>query len=246
MMKPLLILSVLLVGLLPQQGGTQQPPTPAGEPVTLVVRDGAGNGLAGIAIDIALVGPPHEAYGTCTTDSNGECQLSLPASDYTLTFKDWQGTSFGAASSQNQGPVEEAGELLSEGFGLHIEPLGQTQTYLFVIARDTSGSLVPLWDNARSRDQAPDPYIASQQQGTLTLGPLAPGTASTATPQVIVSGYDSTTVPTATGIPATTAAPASPGGLLGLIACAGMAALAAAGVWLFNRRPNGSRKGTSQ
>ena len=203
-------------------------PSVLAQPIMLVTRDAAGNGLQGIVIDIARIGPPDEPYGQCTTGKAGECQLSLPPSAYVLLFRtSWSGQPFIDPARQNAGPAEGAGELLSQGFAIQVDPSPDPITFLFVIGRDTSGDLVPLWDNAADRNADPQPYLAPGQAGNVQLNSLSGGGTSdiepTAIPsrQVVVSSYSADATPTLVPVPGVQAAAGIPTdnllpGLLGL------------------------------
>ncbi len=191
-------------------------------PLVLVVRDGAGRPLAGVALEVLVMGPPHEAFASCVTDEVGACRLLLPPGAYLVRFGGgWGGRAFVPAEDQNGGGLEDG---TTGGFGVYLTPADGPQTLAFVVGvRD--GQLVPLWDLSAEPGAAPQPYGADGVE----LGGLAGEGAQVATTELAVGA-----APTAAPAPPVQAPAAPelalpaglPAALLpGLAALAGLAAL---------------------
>jgi hypothetical protein len=176
------------------------------QPLIIVVRDGAGNPLAGITLDILLTGPPHEPYDNCVTDDSGQCTLLISPGAYLIYFElGWRGREFVPVEEQNAGTLDHGG---LGGFGIYFEPSDTEQIVTFVIGQDrSSGLLVPLWDMSRDPDAPPQPYAYPQDLlddpeealAAYDLGELNPeitgsisqeDLAATATAQVLLSAAE--------------------------------------------------------
>lgn len=154
--------AVLLAGL---TGGPLVAHAQTSQPLVIVVRDGAGNPLVGIALEVLLAGPPHEPYDTCVTGETGRCTLVIPPGAYVVHFtRGWRGREFIPTGEQNGGVLDDGG---AGGFGVYLEPSDAEQVVTFVVGQDRqSGQLVPLWDLSRDPDAPPEPFV-------YTGGPLA-------------------------------------------------------------------------
>jgi hypothetical protein len=127
------------------------------QPLVILVRDGVGTPLPGVAMAILLTGPPPAPYDSCVTDAEGECHLLIPPGAYLIQFEGgWRGQAFIPADAQNVGAMDDAGAA-GGGFGIYLEPATETQVVTFVIG-ERGGELVPLWDMSRSPDAAPEPF----------------------------------------------------------------------------------------
>ncbi len=179
------------------------------QPLVIVVRDGAGNPLTGITLDILLTGPPHEPYDNCVTDDSGQCTLLIPPGAYLVHFDlGWRGREFVPVEQQNVGALDDGG---LGGFGIYFEPSDTEQIVTFVIGQDRdSGLLVPLWDMSRDPNATPQPYAhpanpldaPEEALAAYDLGELNPeisasipqeepeDLAATATAQVLISAAE--------------------------------------------------------
>jgi hypothetical protein len=119
------------------------------QPLVLIVRDGAGNPLPGVALDILVTGPPHERFDNCVTDATGQCRLLLAPGPYLVQFtRGWRGTLFIDPAQQNAAALDDGG-VTGGGFGIYLEPAESEQIVTFVVGQ-RDGQLVPLWDMSRS------------------------------------------------------------------------------------------------
>jgi hypothetical protein len=176
------------------------------QPLTIVVRDGAGNPLQGIALDILLAGPPHEPYDNCVTGQTGQCTLVIPPGAYIIHFqRGWRGREFIPVEDQNAGALNDGG---TGGFGIYLEPGDAEKIVTFVIGQDRgTGQLVPVWDMSRNPDMPPQPFAydgrpLADPDDTLSgisLEPLSttitgsvpqPDINATSTAQVLISEID--------------------------------------------------------
>jgi hypothetical protein len=151
------LFTVLLAFALALPADAQQP---GSQPLTLVVRDGQGNPLPGVALDILVEGPPHEPYDNCATDASGECRLMIPPGSYVVQFtRGWQGYIFVPAGQQNAGALEDG--TSGGGFGITFDPSTSPQVVTFVVGVQ-DGALVPLWDMSRDPAAPPQPFAMPQ------------------------------------------------------------------------------------
>lgn len=262
-----LLLAGLLTGTNPPAITTLQ--AQASQPLVIVVRDGAGNPLQGIALGILLAGPPHEAYDNCVTDQAGQCTLIIPPGAYIVHFqRGWRGREFIPTTEQNASAQNDGG---SGGFGIYLEPDSADQVVTFVIGQDReTGQLIPLWDISRDPTVPPQPFaydgnplanpdetlegISLEALDTAISGSLPQADIdATATAQVLVSQIDpgqpvEAEVPdTATVLPEPEATPepeydSLPGNVLGLALIGLLAAvLIAGGVALLIKRRKAKR-----
>jgi hypothetical protein len=232
-------------------------------PLVIVVRDGAGNPLPGVALEILVEGPPHELYDTCVTDAGGACRLVIPPGAYLIRFiQGWRGLEFVSPDEQNAGVLDDG--TTGGGFGVYFEPSEQEQVVTFVVGvRD--GQLIPLWDMSRDPLTPPQPFALPQSPlgspeealegidlGALVEAQPAPAVSTpTAEAQVVTGQVEVGAAPTVAPTPdATPPAPAagtrsaalsSHAILLGLIGLAGLggillAAMVASRRWLNKRR----------
>jgi hypothetical protein len=255
----LALLSGLLLGLLAGPGMTFAQGD--SQPLTIVVRDGAGNPLAGITLDILLTGPPHEPFDSCVTDEAGRCTLDVPPGAYLIHFRrGWRGREFVPTEQQNAGALDDGG---LGGFGVYFEPGDSPQVVTFVVGQEReSGQLVPLWDMSRDPDAPPQPFaydgdLLGDPEDALAaydLGPLDPTIVGatpqaaldvTGTAQVVVSEYPgqatpdaaqpeavSTSTPEGGSIPQSALGPA----MLGLLGLSIIIAIFALATFLWKRR----------
>ncbi len=190
-------------------------------PLVLVVRDGAGNPLAGLTLNLLLAGPPHQPYDNCVTDPAGECRLMLPPGAYIVSFAaGWRGREFIPAEEQNGGIAADGGY---GGFGINFSESEEEQIVTFVIGQQADGRLVPVWDMSRDPNAPPQPFAMPENPldspekalDGISLAPLdaaipssgdlaalqatasaaAPG--QTPTAQAVVSDYGYSATPTA-------------------------------------------------
>jgi hypothetical protein len=191
------------------------------QPVSLFVRDGAGNRLQGVTLDIYVTGPPHEFLESCVTGADGGCHLMIPPKEYLVLFRDgYRGFPFVPSEEQNGGMMSDAG---LGGYGISFQPDTEEQSLLFVLGL-RNGQIMPLWDLAASPNDPPQPFINSEDpfaapadalaEAGVTLDPLAPEVAEAtseptteagpAAPQVVVDYYE---FPTAAAAIAPTTVP---------------------------------------
>lgn len=157
------------------------------QPLLIVVRDGVGNPLQGLSLDILLTGPPHQPYDSCVTDAVGHCRLIIPPGAYLVQFSlGWRGRSFIPAEEQNGGAFEDAG---LGGFGIYLEPSTEEQIVTFVVGQQDN-QLVPLWDLSRDPSAPPQPFSPEDplhpEKGLegIDLGPLAPANETTSEAEI--------------------------------------------------------------
>jgi len=130
---------------------------PPNQPLVIVVRDGQGQALPGVPLQILRTGPPHEPFDSCVTDADGACRLLVPPGAYLIQFDGgWRGQAFVPPAEQNDGALDDAGAA-GGGFGVYLEPGAKEQVVTFVIGQQ-DGQLVPLWDMSRDPDAAPQPF----------------------------------------------------------------------------------------
>jgi hypothetical protein len=135
------------------------------------VRDGAGNPLSGVVIQILVSGPPPTPYDNCVTDEGGECRLLIPPGAYRLVFdRGWRGLEFVPPEAQNSGILEDG--TSGGGFGVYFAPSDEAQLLTFVVG-EQDGRLVPLWDMSRDPGAAPQPFTPpGQSLDGIRLEPL--------------------------------------------------------------------------
>jgi|GEM_PF-6308285 len=226
-------------------------------PLVILVRDGAGNPMAGVPLEILVEGPPHEPYDTCVTDGDGRCRLVIPPGAYIIRFvQGWRGLEFVAPEGQNAGALDDG--TTGGGFGVYFEPSEEEQVVTFVIGIQ-DGLLIPLWDMSRNPQAPPVPFalpispldnpneaLASIDLSALVVTPPAEtptveseaqiitsevevGVGTTATP----SGSEPTPVPTSG--PAETQNAGKEAILLGLAGLGGLLVLLIGGTLLAHR-----------
>lgn len=141
-------------------------------PLVIVVRDGVGNPLSGVPLEILRTGPPHEPFDSCVTGSDGTCRLLLQPGAYLVQFSGgWRGLSFVPAEQQNGGALDDGG-VAGGGFGIYLEPGEEEQVVTFVIGTH-AGELVPLWDMSRDLQAAPQPFAVPGNPFAIDEDPLA-------------------------------------------------------------------------
>jgi hypothetical protein len=179
------------------------------------VRDGAGNPLPGVALNILVTGPPHDPFDNCVTDAAGQCRLLLAPGPYLVQFMPgWRGTLFVDPARQNAAALDDGG-VNGGGFGIYLEPAESEQVVTFVVGQ-RDGQLVPLWDMSRSAGADPQPYLPPESPfssddplADINLSPLMDdGPAAPASPEAtedtqvvesaVESGADATPTPEAT------------------------------------------------
>lgn len=152
------ILAVLLLMGLPSTGFHQSRNTPP-QMVTILVRDLAGNPLEGIGVGIYEPGSSDVQVGRGSTDGGGFVRFRLPTGSYLVTFEGSWGThTFVSPAEQNAGAMTTQG---SGGYAIQVEPQsqGSEALFLFTIALDNTGRLVPLFDLSASPSDPPIPYL---------------------------------------------------------------------------------------
>ncbi len=142
------------------------------EDVTLLVRDGIGNPLSGVVLEVWEAGPPATFRLSCRTDEAGTCEAELPPGSYLVRFTGmYEGKPFMPADTQNPGGDDMGG---AGGFAIFIDPVVSEARFGFVIAED-EGILVPLWDMQADPAGPPEPYTAPYGDDIPFLsGPLIP------------------------------------------------------------------------
>jgi hypothetical protein len=161
-------LSALILTLVLSLFSSQQ----ADQPLVIIVRDGAGNPLQDVSLELLRTGPPHEPYRNCVTDREGACHLLLPPGAYLVQFVgSWQGVEFMPVAGQNSGGLDDGG-LAGSGFGLYLEPGEAEQVVTFIIGQ-RDGQLIPLWDMSRDPALAPQPFAVPDNPFASDADPLA-------------------------------------------------------------------------
>ena len=161
-------LSALILTLVLSLFSSQQ----ADQPLVIIVRDGAGNPLQDVSLELLRTGPPHEPYSSCVTDREGACHLLLPPGAYLVQFVgSWQSIEFVPVEGQNGGGLDDGG-LAGSGFGLYLEP-GETEQIVTFVVGQRDGQLIPLWDMSRDPALAPQPFAVPDNPFASNADPLA-------------------------------------------------------------------------
>jgi hypothetical protein len=170
-----LMASVVLIAALPQ--GKAAAMEPVTQPITILVRDGAGNPMIGVAILIKIDAPPiFEDHDKCLTDQDGICTIHLLPNTYRIQFL-----------YRSFIPVEEQAV-----FNLTVSPMDHIPYITFVVAK-RGDQLVPTWDMSRDPEKPPEPFLSSLGSeaplANLDFGPIDTGLpwASTPTEPSVVS-----------------------------------------------------------
>jgi hypothetical protein len=145
----------VLVGLLFSTAHHMQQQNPD-RPLVIVIRNLDGTPAEGISVIVYDLERSGLDRQYTETDSTGAATFMVFYGDYLVAFEGmYQGHLFITPAQQNAG-ARTFGEV--GGFGVFLDPHSDSYAFLFTIAINETGQMVPLYDLAESTASAPVPY----------------------------------------------------------------------------------------
>lgn len=124
--------------------------------LTILVRDVSGAPLSGVNVLLYQGLNTNILPDSSRTDPDGLARFLARPGQYLVAFsEDWAQRRFIPVKEQNAGANAKQGG----GFPLNLGTKNTTYFFTFVVVINGDGYLVPLIDQSRDPQQAPDPYL---------------------------------------------------------------------------------------